>query len=684
MSRFGEFMENVYKINENSAKYASNFQQVNEEVSSKVYNVGIGSIKPLLDFISKFKYKMIDIFPFTYSANLIPLLTPTFDALSSKLGNEITSNLESFRLSIFWRFKPLTEIIDKIVDGIREESQRIILHRRRLTAYSVQPKIYQITSEEEQIISESIGQMPKYARQLYSKTPKITIRHGDDYSDHETKDGKLISEVETQDKQLIKFPLEFPIVSLIPNLIRIRRNAVSVLEKSMATKFSSSALTELYTQRFSDSSRFSIPVIKRGLQLLSVSGLSSYKRELPSAKSSFIHIEDWLREGLIVAHPSQTSSKLDYDPLHLPAHVFMVKSSLSESVFSNRLLEIETLIKEILEHFFRLYPSSPLISTLQSITGISKIDRDHFIGKFTRSTPGYPETSIAALAAIAPRASKVNFEMVKHLLLPLQLMDLDKSKYVFSLSEMGSYSKMMTEKAVKSTMFRTQLYPVLKILNGVFAGLDDHTVAARGVYPSTSFKRAKNLQVEKYFGMDKRFDVFSETGRAISLMRDGFKQLPFRASTLLLQSSIVKMADAISDHQPIKLNLNVLDTFYGISKEIHDQETGVQKTLQLSVDEAISDMIVIEKNALESFPLDTTMTVPTLKLQEIISAISSIQSPAEREMPARVTRNRLTKSGLSRSIEVTADSLRDERDIRELERKITRLLREEARRHGLI
>jgi hypothetical protein len=94
--------------------------------------------------------------------------------------------------------------------------------------------------------------------------------------------------------------------------------------------------------------------------------------------------------------------------------------------------------------------------------------------------------------------------------------------------------------------------------------------------------------------------------------------------------------------------------------------------------------MIVERNAIERFPSDAPVSVPTLKLQEIVSTISSVQTPSEREMPTRITRDRLTRSGSARSIEVTVDSLRDERDIRELERKLARILREEARRYGLI
>jgi len=684
MSQFGDFIENVYKINESRAKYVSNLQRVNKEVFSKANNLS-DSVKPLFEFVSKLKLQMIDILPFSYSTNLMPLLRPVFDAFSSELENEIVSNLESFRLSIFWRFKPLTDIIDKIVGGLREESRRIMLNRRKLPTYSIQPKVYPITSEEKHVISDRIGPTSQFKYLLASRTPKITIRRDVDYSDYDIKGGKVTSEVETKDKISLKITPEVPIISLTPNFVRVRRNVASVSKKGM-TKLSSGTLSELYTRRVSDWSRasyatlsqmsdigkfyFSIPAIKRGLQLLSVGGVGPFITKLPFVTpSSFRRDEEHLTESQIVGPPPQIFSRLYYGPLNLPYHVLTAKSSLSDSVFSHRLLEIETLFKEVLRHLFRVYSSSPPISRLPSITEISKGERDHFGGEFARSSSGYPETSITALAAIAPSASRVYSELVKRILKP-------------QLTEMGGYSRIITEKVVESSIFRTQRPPVFKALRGIITRQDYRTAATRGVPPSTGFKMDKS-SVEEYYELGKRFNAIPESRRAIPLTLDRYKQLLFTTRSFL-QPSKGKIAEAVSYQQPIKLNMSVLDEFYGVSKALLDRETGVQKALQLSVDGAISDMMVVERNVMERFSSDSPVTVPTVKLQEIVSTISSIQAPSERDMPTRIMRDRLIRSGSSRSIEVTVDSLRDERDIRELERKLARILREEARRYGLI
>jgi len=685
MSQFGDFIENVYKINESSAKYASNLQRVNEEVISKVNNVGINSIKSLFEFVSKLKLQMVDIHPFSYSTNLMPLLRPIFDVFSSELENEIVSNLESFRLSVFWRFKPLTDIIDKIFGGLKEESRQIILNRKKIPTYSIQPEVYPITSEEQHIISDRIGPTSQLGSLLASRTPKITIRRDVDYSDYDIRGGKVTSEVETKDKIPLKVPLEVPIISLTPNVVRVRRYVAGVSEERMA-KLSSSTLSQFHTRKISDWSRasfatlsqlsdigkyyFSIPTIKRGFHLLSAGGVGSFITELPfGTVSSFRHAEDYLTESPIVGHQPRIFSRFYYDPLNLPSHVLAVKSSLSDFVFSHRLLEIKTLFKEALRHLFRVYSLSPPISRLPTITETSKVERDHLIGEFARSSSGHPETSIAALAAIAPSASRVYSGLVKPLLRP-------------QLTEMVGYPQTSTEKLTKSSIFRTQLPPVFKALREIITRQEYRTLATRGVPPSTGIKMDK-MSVREYYELGKNYDAVLESDRTIPLTLDRYKELQFTTRSFL-QPLLAKIAEAVSYQQPIRLNLSVLDSFYRVSEAIRDRETGVQKALQLSVDGAISDMMIVERNAIERFPSDALVTVPTLKLQEIVSTISSVQTPSEREMPTRIMRDRLTRSGLDRSIEVTVDSLRDERDIRELERKLARILREEARRYGLI
>jgi hypothetical protein len=69
------------------------------------------------------------------------------------------------------------------------------------------------------------------------------------------------------------------------------------------------------------------------------------------------------------------------------------------------------------------------------------------------------------------------------------------------------------------------------------------------------------------------------------------------------------------------------------------------------------------------------MVFPTLRLQEVIPILQSVPTPAK-------TSTMPTQSNFN--INITVESLRDEGDLRELERKITRILKEQARRYRLL
>jgi len=89
----------------------------------------------------------------------------------------------------------------------------------------------------------------------------------------------------------------------------------------------------------------------------------------------------------------------------------------------------------------------------------------------------------------------------------------------------------------------------------------------------------------------------------------------------------------------------------------------------------------VERYTLERIPLEAPRAFPTVKLHEIIPLLSSVRAPTRTERPPRIERVKSIER--PRSIEVKVEPPRDERDLRELRRKITRILREEAKRHGM-
>ena len=109
-------------------------------------------------------------------------------------------------------------------------------------------------------------------------------------------------------------------------------------------------------------------------------------------------------------------------------------------------------------------------------------------------------------------------------------------------------------------------------------------------------------------------------------------------------------------------------------------------TYQAGTEEALESIISVlhapaERYTLERIPLEAPRAFPTIKLQEIVPLLSSVRAPTPRERPPKASRVKAIER--PRSIEVKVESPRDDRDLRELRRKITRILRDEARRHGV-
>ena len=88
-----------------------------------------------------------------------------------------------------------------------------------------------------------------------------------------------------------------------------------------------------------------------------------------------------------------------------------------------------------------------------------------------------------------------------------------------------------------------------------------------------------------------------------------------------------------------------------------------------------------ERYTMERIPLEAPRIVPTVKLHEVVPLLSSVKTPSRTDRPPRTERVKSIER--PRSIEVKVESLRDERDVRVLRRRIARILREEARRHGV-
>lgn len=85
---------------------------------------------------------------------------------------------------------------------------------------------------------------------------------------------------------------------------------------------------------------------------------------------------------------------------------------------------------------------------------------------------------------------------------------------------------------------------------------------------------------------------------------------------------------------------------------------------------------------LERVPLETSRTFPNIKLHEIVPLMTSVRAAVAAIDRSRVI-ERAKPAEISRSIEINIEPPEDGYDLRDLRTKIARILREEARRHGV-
>ena len=164
------------------------------------------------------------------------------------------------------------------------------------------------------------------------------------------------------------------------------------------------------------------------------------------------------------------------------------------------------------------------------------------------------------------------------------------------------------------------------------------------------------------------------------LVGDVREELPLALTSVVGLPSIAETMVAASDYAGAELEMSqALHAFDAISREAmvptvkagRAIEERVIKSFGVSVTDALL-RVPVERYDLERVPLGT-MVFPTLRLQEVIPLLHSIPTPAK-TMPAQSTVN----------LNITVESLNDESDLRELERKVTRILKEQARRYRIL
>ena len=108
-----------------------------------------------------------------------------------------------------------------------------------------------------------------------------------------------------------------------------------------------------------------------------------------------------------------------------------------------------------------------------------------------------------------------------------------------------------------------------------------------------------------------------------------------------------------------------------------------------AVEEAAGEMATaltlgpIGQRQIERVALEATPPTPSMRLHEMLPALARQRAQQPAPAPRAETRPRPTYER-PKPIEVKVDTRMDDVDLKELERKIARILRDEARRYGVI
>jgi hypothetical protein len=123
----------------------------------------------------------------------------------------------------------------------------------------------------------------------------------------------------------------------------------------------------------------------------------------------------------------------------------------------------------------------------------------------------------------------------------------------------------------------------------------------------------------------------------------------------------------------------------GAVKQVLSSKVEAESMMKVSLDSVVSSILraPADRQTLQRAALAPPPGLPSLKLQEIMPVLSqaAAASQAAPQIPPRVRGERA--AGRQRPIEIKVEQKISDLDLRELERKIARILREEARRYGV-
>jgi len=192
--------------------------------------------------------------------------------------------------------------------------------------------------------------------------------------------------------------------------------------------------------------------------------------------------------------------------------------------------------------------------------------------------------------------------------------------------------------------------------------------------PPNSIQHALASQIAKTQGLGLEVESISEK----------VKELVFMVPTLAgpAQSAAIMMATSLGG---FGAEAPVTHDTLGAVKQALSEKVQVESMMKGPLNRVLSSILRTpgDSQVLQRVALAPPSSLPSLKLQEIMPVLSqaAAANQAVPQAPPRVRGERT--AGRQRPIEIMVEQKISDLDLRELERKIARILREEARRYGV-
>ncbi len=132
-----------------------------------------------------------------------------------------------------------------------------------------------------------------------------------------------------------------------------------------------------------------------------------------------------------------------------------------------------------------------------------------------------------------------------------------------------------------------------------------------------------------------------------------------------------------------KLEVSKAFDYISVLKEIVTSKVEAEKVLTASLSGVVSSLLEVPlgEQAPEVVGLEFPVSVPSPRLLDMVSVLSRVETIPGTQRPPSVRRERVVER--RRPIDIKVEPKIGDIDLKELERKIARILREEARRYGV-